>query len=141
MIPRKRSGKELSRDKISQAFGLYCNNLSIAQISREVGVCRASIARYRDRENWDKRKLETLQRAQHREDTQVVNVQSRYINLGRLLQSKGMQKIQVIGVEDMDARVAMDFVKAGIEIEKDAMGKGEQKIEIQIKLPAGYEDI
>ena len=142
-IPKRvnKSYRKLTPAKVAEARGLYIKGNSVNSIAKVLQIARNSVANYRDKENWDEFKFSIAKKIEQKVETRVVNEQVRYINLGRLLQQRGMHRVRMILDDDINARDAMDFIKTGIQIEKDATGGGEKVIGIKITLPEGYEDL
>jgi len=153
----KRSGTTLERKKVTAAYELYCNNKSVHAISKALNISRSTIARYRDRENWDDRKAEIDKKAIRRVDAQVVKSHTRQVNLARQLQATGLKRFMAMdkvidSIPDekgkslailsmVSTKDARELIKDGITLEREIEGVGSREIQITIKMPTGYEDI
>ena len=138
---QKHSGKSLDRGIIKGMWDLFLENKSLAYISRKMEIAPSTVARYRDSENWIVRRDDILKKAFQKVDANAVNSQSRQLNLARLLQVRGMNRVRTLADEDISANDARQFIKDGITLEREIMGEGEQIVQITIKLPAGLEDL
>ena len=142
--PKRRgrpSGIRLKPSVIAKGFGLFCENKSLNTIARELQIAPSTVARYRDSDNWVARRDEAHKKAIKKVDAHAVNHQARQINLARVLQAKGLGRMQSLTDPDIDARTAMQMVKEGVLLERAIMGEGEKVVEVKIKLPIGLEDL
>ena len=142
-VPPKisRSYKRLMPEKVKEAMDLYLKGHSVNSIAKQLKINRGSVTRYKNKENWDAKKMEIARRVEKKVENTIVADQARFINLGRLLQSRGMQRVRMIPDDEIKASDALDYIREGIKIEKEATGQGERVFNITITLPEGYEDL
>lgn len=138
-IPR--SYKKVMPEKVKEAMELYLKGYSVNSISKKLKISRGCVTRYKNNEDWDAKKMEIARRVEKKVENTIVADQARFINLGRLLQSRGMQRVRMIPDDEISASDAMGFIREGIKIEKEATGQGERVFNITIKMPEGYEDL
>ena len=142
--PKKRgnpTGRRIKPQLISQAFKLFCDNVSMCQIAKQLGVCDNTIRKYRDSDNWIERREIAKQKIIERVDAQVVSSQSRQLSYAREMQSKGINRIKNISDTKIPAKDAIAMVVHGIKLEREIAGEGERAINISIKLPNDLEDL
>ena len=114
-------------------------NLSAALAKLDVSA--STVAKYRDREGWVKRRDDIQKKAIQRADAKTITNDARHITLARALQQRGGARLLTLTDDDISARDAKDFIKDGVLLERTLCGEGDREIQITIKMPAGLEDI
>lgn len=138
---KKPTARRRKPEKVAKGFSLFCKGESLTSIAKTLGLSRSTVARYRDRDNWEARRTEVNKKAMKKLDANVANEQSRQLALARFMQTKGVNRMRTLTDEEISAKDSITMVKEGILLERAIMGEGEKEIEIKIKLPAGLEDL
>ena len=114
--------RKLTDAKIQEMWELYKTKQSINYVAEKSGISYITVRKYCHKLDWVER-LKVIQvKANRKEDTKEVNHRVRHAKIGKLLQAKGVDKIENMERDDIDGRLAKDLIREGVNIEKEALG-------------------
>ena len=140
--PKPGQANALPQEKIDEMFELYCNKIPIEEIRRRCSVSSTTIRKYRDEQNWNKKRQARWDKAAKKADDKYAEARARQINLAKMLQHKGLGRLKTLKDEEISAAETRNFIKDGIQIERELTGDvTEDTIIVKVELPERYKDI
>jgi len=127
-------GNSLSLELKNAAFELFSQDMSLAEIGRKLSISKATLYKTRDNDGWIERKAKRLKQAANRADNDWVKIRSRHIALARSLQSKGLERLKTIELDEISASETRSFIAEGVRLERELMGESTNDTEIKIAL-------
>lgn len=137
-VVKGRTGKRLTEDEVEKMFLAYAKNPNLRSIAESVGVSRTTVQKYRDKDNWDQRRQDILDRVRKTSDNETAKVLSANLKIVRFAKAKLVKSIQA-GKEkststyaDLDRLIRLESFLLGQPDSRTAVGKYEHLTDEQL---------
>lgn len=130
----------MSKINWSRALHDYASDesMSYAKIAEKYGVSVDAVKAKGEEEGWVEIRAETkqklLQKIPEKVADKLAAINDVHLNLGRLLQSKGVTAIEMEGIKPKTARDAREYILDGIAIERKALGIDRPETQTQVNI-------
>ena len=129
--------RKLTDKKIEEMWGLYKEKQSLYYVREKSNISYETVKKYCQLEKWDERINKIQVEARRVLDKKEVSHRVRHAQIGKLMQAKGVDKIQNMDRDDIDGRLAKDLIKDGVAIEREAVGDIAPDTVVVLALPVG----
>lgn len=98
-VPRKkvskvRPGNRLSTEDVERMFMVYVQHPVLRYVAESVSVSIPTVRRYRDKDNWDERRQEILERVRRKEGNETAKALAANLKVVRFAKAKLVKKVQ-----------------------------------------------
>jgi tRNA A37 N6-isopentenylltransferase MiaA len=110
---------EKTRDAM---FVAWQEKQSLDYVRKKCGVAWVTAARYREKDEWDKRLAKIKAKTQAKVDDNAAKRRARHIELAQLMQKKGAAFLRRRGCGS--AKTAVSAIAQGVRVEREIVGEG-----------------
>ena len=133
-----RKTTDTDREKM---FLAWQEKQTVNYVQVKCGFHNATVKKYRTLDKWDERLKKITVKVTRKVNTGLSTLKAEQLLAGTTMREMGVNKLNSIEPEDIDARLAKDLIKDGIGIERDAVGDTPPDTLIIMALPPGLEKL
>ena len=137
-VVKAKSGKRLTGDQIEEMFLAYAGDPNVGRVAKSAGVSRTTVQKYRDRDNWDRRREQILQDVRKKSDNETAKALSANLKVVRFAKAKIVKQIQAgkdkstSTYADLDRLIRLEGFLLGQPDSRSTVGRFEHLTDAQL---------
>ena len=137
-VSKVRSGQRLSPEDVEKMFMVYVANPVLRGVAKALHVSVPTVRKYRDKDNWDQRRQEILERVRRKEGNETAKAIAANLKVVRFAKAKLIKKVQA-GKEkststyaELDRMIRLEGFLLGQPDSRTAVGQFEHLTDEQL---------